>query len=132
MMPMSLYEQLDRYRAAIRRILICCEALPELPTLHTEWRLLPAGRPEGLPRETRYVLAIYRAALAEQVTLRNWLVQHRAQAGWPLLMPKLRCCGNSNVPGSMMTSCQAPPSCPPSWRCGNGPPRHRANHNGSG
>ncbi len=77
---MSLYDQLDRYRAATRRMLICSEAIPELATWHTEWRALPAGRPDGLTREARYLLAVYRAALAEQTTLREWLVRHRAEA----------------------------------------------------
>ena len=77
---MSLYEQLDRYRAATRRMLICYEAMPELATWHTEWQALPVGRPEGLTREARYVLAVYRAALNEQQMLREWLVNHRAEA----------------------------------------------------
>jgi hypothetical protein len=77
---MSLYEQVDRYRAATRRLLICAEAMPELAAWHTQWLALPAGRPDGLTREVRYVLAIYRAALAEQTLLREWLVARRAEA----------------------------------------------------
>ncbi|MBA3823256.1 MAG: hypothetical protein H0X24_05015 [Ktedonobacterales bacterium] len=77
---MSLYEQLDRYRATLRCLLICTEALPELATWHTQWQSLPGGRPDGLTREARYMLAIYRAALNEQTTLREWLVRNRAEA----------------------------------------------------
>jgi hypothetical protein len=77
---MSLYEQLDRYRAVTRQMLICAEAMPELATWHVQWQSLPGGRPDGLTREARYVLAIYRAALAEQNALREWLLRHRAEA----------------------------------------------------
>jgi hypothetical protein len=77
---MSLYEQLDRYRAATRRMLVCREAMPELPTWQAEWAALPGGRPDGLTREARYILSVYRAALAEQTEVREWLLRHRAEA----------------------------------------------------
>jgi hypothetical protein len=76
---MSLYRQLDRLAAATRHILICETAVPCLPEWHAHWSQLPFGRPDGLDRETRYLLAIYRAALAQQREVRQWLRAHRAE-----------------------------------------------------
>lgn len=76
---MTLYQKLDRYRAATRQALLCAEALPELTAWQDEYQMLPGQRPDDLNRETRYVLAAYRAALAEQAEIRAWLLTNRAE-----------------------------------------------------
>ncbi len=76
---MSLYEQLERFGAATRQIFVCEELVPQLREWHQQWMRLPYGRPDGLSREMRYLLAIYRAALAECAEIRAWLVAHRAE-----------------------------------------------------
>jgi hypothetical protein len=76
---MSMHTALERLGAALRRIWICEAARPELTILETLWGDLPAGRPDGLGLEMRYLLGIYRAALAERDTLRRWLVTHHAE-----------------------------------------------------
>ena len=75
---MSLYKKLERLGAVTRHILICETAVPQLPEWHACWSRLPYGRPDGLDRATRYLLAIYRAALAERQQLQHWLRTHRA------------------------------------------------------
>lgn len=77
---MSLYVKLDQLGKVTRHILICETAVPELPAWHAGWSRLPYGRPDGLDRATRYLLAVYRAALAEQERLRQWLRAQRAEA----------------------------------------------------
>jgi len=79
MATMSLYEQLERFGMATRQVFVCETLVPQLREWHAQWVRLPYGRPDGLSRETRYVLAIYRAALAECAEIRAWLATHRAE-----------------------------------------------------
>ncbi len=76
---MSMYAELERLGVALRRMWICEATRPELAALEARWRDLPAGRPDGLGIEMRYLLGTYRAAMAERDTLRRWLVTHHAE-----------------------------------------------------
>lgn len=76
---MSLYAKLERFGAATRQMFVCESVVPQLPEWHARWMQLPYGRPDGLSREMRYLLAIYRAALAEREAIRHWLVAQRAE-----------------------------------------------------
>jgi hypothetical protein len=79
MPTMSLYANLERFSVATRQVLVCESLVPQLRAWHTCWARLPYGRPDGLSHEMRYLLAIYRAALAECEAIRAWLVEQRAE-----------------------------------------------------
>lgn len=76
---MSLYAKLERFSVAARQVLVCESLVPQLRDWHACWAQLPYGRPDGLSREMRYLLAIYRAARAECDEVRAWLVDQRAE-----------------------------------------------------
>ncbi len=74
MAALDMSESLQVYSDSLRRILALETAYPNLRTMSTWWEFLPAGRPDGLSREARYVLLTYRAARATAEVVRRWLM----------------------------------------------------------
>jgi hypothetical protein len=71
-------EMLARYGAALRQVLVLEAAYPCLAQINELWYFLPAGRPDRLSAEARYIIYAYRAATAEVAALRADLLEQDA------------------------------------------------------
>jgi len=69
----------QRYRVTARQICVLEAAYPCLAEISGLWYFLPYGRPDDLSHDGRYILYIYRAALAAREAMRELLSDHRAE-----------------------------------------------------
>ncbi len=77
---MGVYSVLGHYHTALRRVFLLETVYPALPELSALWTFMPAGRPERMSHEGRYVLFIYRMACEQRDQLREWLLARGAEA----------------------------------------------------
>jgi hypothetical protein len=75
----DLHAALACLRDAQRQVLALESAYPGLRSISMLWDFLPAGHPDGLSREARYVLMMYRGAHTEAEIVRQWLLEIGAE-----------------------------------------------------